>query len=660
MNLSPKSVTEQRAQLWKAGFRPVPILNADALGPSPGKRPLGLKWREDALKDPPFCVTIPAVSHALNTGILCDALRPIDIDIDDAALARQVRDLAFSHFGETAMRIRRNSPRCTLLYRAAEGSPGKIAITGAAHSKAVGCKIEVLGAGQQFVAFGRHDSGADLEWMPEAPGEITADSVPGITEAEILTFLTEAATIIGAVPPIKPNGKDHHSGTESQADPLRLAAAMAAIPNTDAADWESWNHVGMALWRASGGSIFGGELWNEWSKRNPAYDYGETLERWNHYVRSPPTEIGAGTLFHMAGSSFRPAPDYGEPPDWTDDPGYFSNVELNAPIPAEALPPEPLAGDFDPSKIFDPWNALQPVVFPLRAIPERLRLFVEARAEIMGADPCALAWSGISACSAAIHGETRLMMKRQDSWSVRAAIWVALIGIPSTLKSPIITTTWHPLTQIQDGELAIWKTRHDEWSALPRKKREEKPEPQPERRLVTHDATIEKLQGILARQSRGIGVVRDELSGWIGQMEKYAPGQGGTADRAFWLQSYNGGSHVVDRVNRGTIPIANLLTTVCGGIQPDRLRSLGDITDDGLWQRFVPVIVAPAALGRDAAPGEAEIIYNKMIAALLTWDGQREVKLSEAAHAVREDVQRLHPSVGTSRGPWDTVYRFRR
>ena len=66
------------------------------------------------------------------------------------------------------MRTRANSPRCLIIYRAAEGKPPKRKLTGKLG------KIEVLGAGQQFVAFGIHLSGATLEWFPEAPGDITA------------------------------------------------------------------------------------------------------------------------------------------------------------------------------------------------------------------------------------------------------------------------------------------------------------------------------------------------------------------------------------------------------------------------------------------------------------------------------------------------------
>src|SRR5665213_2171748 len=214
MILSIESVSAVRVQLWDSGFRPVPIVNFDASGPSPGKRPLGEAWREAALKAPPFCVVNPAVAFALNTGLLADGLRPIDIDIDDPAIAARVSAMAVDRFGEAPIRMRRNSPRCTILYRAAAGAPGKVAITGKDHAPDNSLKIEILGAGQQFVAMGRHHSGADLEWFPEAPGEITADNLPAITEDAVRAFLTAVAPLIGADPPGQLNGRDHYTPGE--------------------------------------------------------------------------------------------------------------------------------------------------------------------------------------------------------------------------------------------------------------------------------------------------------------------------------------------------------------------------------------------------------------------------------------------------------------
>ncbi len=213
--------------------------------------------------------------------------------------------------------IRRGSPRALLVYRAAEGCPGKRTLTGSTHTKECGCKIEVLGKGQQFVAFGRHASGADLEWYPAAPGDMPFDALTSVTEAQITSFLEACAPIIDAPPPPKANGLDPEpifSG-EPQANSLRIAAALAAIPNHGPADWEAWNRVGMAVWRATGGSSAGWEAFNAWSRRNQAYDADATRKRWDHYTTSPPTSIGAGTIFHMASeASGRPFVD-------PDDPG---------------------------------------------------------------------------------------------------------------------------------------------------------------------------------------------------------------------------------------------------------------------------------------------------------------------------------------------------
>lgn len=300
-----EQVAAIRAQLWDAGFRPVPVFNYDHPDPKiAGKAPLGKNWGDRARQDPPECIGMPPVSHALNTGILCDGLRAIDIDVDDADVAQRCRAMVVHRFGEAPIRMRRNSPRCLILYRATEGAPSKLVLAGTRG------KIEVLGKGQQFVAFGRHPSGADLEWFPDAPGEEALDHLPAINEPDLLELLDQLAPIVDAQPVQRVNGHDHQPG-EPQADPLRVAAALHAIPNAGPADWEAWNRVGMAVWRATAGSDLGFDAFNAWSERHPSYDATETRARWKHYFDSPPTEIGAGTLFHMA----KQAKPHPEPPE---------------------------------------------------------------------------------------------------------------------------------------------------------------------------------------------------------------------------------------------------------------------------------------------------------------------------------------------------------
>jgi len=317
------AIASLRARLWDAGFRPVAVYNPDAPVKSAGKAPRGEEWQYRARRDPPEAAVAPAEPIALNTGILCDGLRAIDIDIDDRQLAAQIRLNAFMQFGETSMRFRANSAKCLLLYRAAAGEPPKRWVASERG------KIEILGKGQQFVAYGRHPSGAELQWSGDGPAEISIDQLPEISEDQLTAWLTWAASQIGAAPEHARHVNGGGNGAVSShglkaADALHVVAAVCAIPNTAPPDWEAWNRVGMAIWTATEGSEIGRAAWLAWSAQNPAFDAAATHERWDHYRSSPPTAIGAGTLFHMARR--RPA----EPPPPVSEDDYANGTASSA------------------------------------------------------------------------------------------------------------------------------------------------------------------------------------------------------------------------------------------------------------------------------------------------------------------------------------------
>jgi RecA-family ATPase/nucleotide-binding universal stress UspA family protein len=76
-----------------------------------------------------------------------------------------------------------------------------------------------------------------------------------------------------------------------------IAAALDAIPNYDR-EWDDWNRIGMAAWRASSGAAF--DPFDRWSRKAAKYDLARTRARWDHYATSPPDSLGAGTLFYEA------------------------------------------------------------------------------------------------------------------------------------------------------------------------------------------------------------------------------------------------------------------------------------------------------------------------------------------------------------------------
>jgi hypothetical protein len=88
------------------------------------------------------------------------------------------------------------------------------------------------------------------------------------------------------------------------------------------------------------------------------------------------------------------------------------------------------------ASILDPWDTLQVPAFPIHALPEVLRDFVERRARVVGADLAAVAWGALSACSAALDARIRIKPKKHDSWRVPPMLWVVLIGPSSAKKTP--------------------------------------------------------------------------------------------------------------------------------------------------------------------------------------------------------------------------------
>jgi hypothetical protein len=88
--------------------------------------------------------------------------------------------------------------------------------------------------------------------------------------------------------------------TGKQADPDLVYAAMAVIPNGDNTEWPEWNEMGMACWLSTGGHERGREAFIMWSQKSSKYDEANTREKWQRYFTSPPTEIGAGTIFEKA------------------------------------------------------------------------------------------------------------------------------------------------------------------------------------------------------------------------------------------------------------------------------------------------------------------------------------------------------------------------
>lgn len=309
----------------------------------------------------------------------------------------------------------------------------------------------------------------------------------------------------------------------------------------------------------------------------------------------------------------------------------------------QPVAPEPISTAADAVFAFDPWERFVVPSFPVDALPPVLRRYTEHQSLVLGADRNGVAMAALVACSAAVSHDFRMKMMRTGDWHVRPRLWGVLVGDPSDKKTPIINSAASALHERDHRAAVLYAKQHAAWQdAVEEKAASRRDEPAKPPRHVVQDVTVEKLSEILSRTDRGALVQRDELGGWVGSMEQYkGKGGAGSADRAHWIKAYDGGRYTVDRVKGETV-LTNFSVSFLAGIQPDRLAELGNLTSDGLLQRFLPVMLGKPALPtevEDDTPGQD---YERLINFLADTQPVRLTCESGAYEVVREFQATIH------------------
>jgi hypothetical protein len=297
MTLARSDVQILREAIWSNDFRPIAIKSGL-------KYPVQTDWQILARLDPPRAIQdvrhdwgddyhggyLAGLGYYFpNTGILCDGLRPIDIDVDDDR-SYDIADWCQTNLGPAPIRYRDKATRLLLLY-AADGEPSKASIGG----KTTG-GVEILGKGNQFLAYGIHTSGSLLQWH-RGPHETSRRDLITITQDQAQELLRFAATVLGVeykpdtpkTPRATSDHHDHGLGVASMciAD---IRGCLDSIPNPDG--YDDWRDIGFAVHDAAGGSQEGLQAWVAWS--DDATACGKT---WN---ATSSGGIHAGTLIAKA------------------------------------------------------------------------------------------------------------------------------------------------------------------------------------------------------------------------------------------------------------------------------------------------------------------------------------------------------------------------
>lgn len=272
---------------------------------------------------------------------------------------------------------------------------------------------------------------------------------------------------------------------------------------------------------------------------------------------------------------------------------------------------------------------------PYDALPKEMTSWTKDVSERIGCAPDFLIVCTLTILSSLLGRKVVIKPKKLHDWIVTPNLFGAIIGRPSTKKSPALNESTYFINEseklarkenteqlklykaetrlskieektINTEAIKLAKTNRDEAMRMLADHEAENIQRPIEKRFIVHDTTVEKLAVLMADNSNGLLTIRDEISGLLSMLDRDEK----AVDRAFYLQMFNGNQpYSYDRISRESVNIPHCIGSILGGIQPAKLKrylmptSSGN-NDDGLLQR-IQLITYPDAIistGKDKRP----------------------------------------------------------
>lgn len=233
-------------------------------------------------------------------------------------------------------------------------------------------------------------------------------------------------------------------------------------------------------------------------------------------------------------------------------------------------------------------DELKALNFPIDIFPIEIQKYM-IQAKITGnLSPDYMACSLLWVISVCIGKSIKLKVK--NGWYENSIIWVATVGQAGWGKSPATKQIISPLKKINRRNVIEYNKRldaYDEYMALsPKEKKDVEEVRKPKtQQLIVNDFTLESLVGIHHDSDNCVGLYKDELKGWFNDMNKYREG----SDMESWLEFWNGGDVIVNRLSRRDLYLDSSSIPVLGSIQPAILTkyAVGDNRDNGFMDRLL-------------------------------------------------------------------------
>jgi hypothetical protein len=231
---------------------------------------------------------------------------------------------------------------------------------------------------------------------------------------------------------------------------------------------------------------------------------------------------------------------------------------------------------------------IEKLSFPLDIYPTEIQNYLiecnrtlDSSIDYMGAG---LLWM----LSILVGNSMKIQVKK--GWDECCTIWVTVVGKAGVGKSPSINNVIRPLIQANSREIREYQKRFREWDEydkLSKKEKEQRPEVQCpiKKQFIVNDVTLEALVELHEENPNAVGVFKDELAGWIKDMNKYRAG----SDLEFWLSTFSNQPAALNRKTVKNTYVHSPIIPVLGGIQPAVLNQIftDEYRDNGFSDRML-------------------------------------------------------------------------
>ncbi len=233
-------------------------------------------------------------------GFVTGSLIGLDLDITHKPMLIELIKQIDNIVGLSPLQRQGRAPKLMLLYRT-EDHISKLYSTAYGLPDHPKNQIEVLGHGQQFVAYGVHpDTQQPYTWLYKEPLDIPLKAIPLITAEQIrqifIAFNDIALHLNATLISAGATNTESHKSSTSLSDSRRLAKeALSHIPNDDL-HYDEWVRIGLAI-KSAFPEDEALQLWLDFSEKSHKFNSRIAEDK---FATFKPKTIGAATLYYLA------------------------------------------------------------------------------------------------------------------------------------------------------------------------------------------------------------------------------------------------------------------------------------------------------------------------------------------------------------------------